>query len=251
MKAVIGSVVAAAALCVAVQVPVHAAASQSPTATTTSKLPDATLAPRIEKRIHDSSLKKYDIKVSVNDGVATLTGTVPTETDRRKATDLATITGVARVDNQLVVDMNATGTAGKVESKVDRAGEKTKAGVGKAIDKSSEGIGTAAAKTKDAGETAWEKTKEGADVAWVKTKEGAAKAGEAITDTYIKTRVHSKFVDEDSLKGSDITVDVRDHVVTLSGTVPSEAGRARAIEETQKVDGVHKIVDRMRIGTKK
>ena len=240
MKAVIGSVLAAAALFVAGPVPVHAAAPQSPTATTTSKLPDATLTPRIEKRIHDSSLKKYDIKVSVNDGVATLTGTVSNETDRRKATELATITGVSRVDNQLVVDTNSTGTTGKVESKVDRASEKTKAGVNKAIDKS-----------KDAGETAWEKTKEGADVAWVKSKEGAAKAGEAMTDAYIKTRVHSKFIDEDSLKGSDISVDVRDHVVTLSGTVPSDAGRARAIEETKKVEGVHKIVDRMMVGPKK
>jgi osmotically-inducible protein OsmY len=39
--------------------------------------------------------------------------------------------------------------------------------------------------------------------------------------------------------------------VVLSGTVPSEAGRARAIEETKKVDGVNKIIDRMTIGAKK
>jgi osmotically-inducible protein OsmY len=261
MKAAIGCVAAAAALFVAGQVPMHAAAPQAPT-TTTSKVPDSTLGPRIEKRINDSSLKKYNIKVTMNDGVATLTGTVPTEADRRQAAELATITGVSRVDNQLIVDLNATGTAGTVERKVDKGAEKTKSGVDKAIDKSAEGIGKAGDKTKDGAETAWEKTKEGANVAWVKTKagtakaadksaEGVAKAGEAITDTYIKTRVHSKFVDEDLLKGSDISVDVNDHIVTLSGTVPSEAGRARAIEETKKVDGVNKIIDRMMIGSKK
>jgi len=274
MKAAIGSVAVAAAVFVAAQVPMRAAASQAP-ATTTAQSSTADLDSKIEKRINDSSLKKYDIKVSVNDGVATLKGTVPTEADRRKAAQLATISGIARVDNQLVVDMNAAakGTAGTAESKVernvDRGAEKTKAGVDKAIDKSAEGIGTATEKTREGAETAWEKSKDGAEVAWVKTKqgtakvadksaqgaskagEGIAKAGEAIADTFIKTRIHSKFVDEELLKGSDISVDVNDHVVVLSGTVPSEAGRARAIEETKKVDGVNKIIDRMTIGPKK
>src|SRR5215831_1811591 len=148
MKTVIGSVVVAA-LFIAGQVPMRAAAPQAPS-TSTTRLPDSTLGPRIEKRINDSSLKKYNIKVSVNDGVVTLTGTVPTEADRRKAADLAAITGVSRVDNQLIVDLNATGTAGKVEGKVDKGAEKTKSGVDKAIDKSAEGVNTA-----------WEKTKEG------------------------------------------------------------------------------------------
>jgi osmotically-inducible protein OsmY len=276
MKVAIGSVAVAAALVVVGQVPTRAAASQAP-ATTTTKSSTADLDSAIEKRIHDSSLKKYDIKVSVADGVATLRGTVATEADRRKAAELATISGISRVNNQLIVDMNTAGdvrgTAGTAESKVernvDKGAEKTKAGVDKAIDKSAEGVGTAAEKTKEGAATAWEKSKDGAEVAWVKTKEGTAKvadksaqgaakagegiakAGEALTDTFIKTRIHSKFVDEDLLKGSDISVDVNDHVVVLSGTVPSEAGRARAIEETKKVDGVNKIIDRMKIGPKR
>jgi osmotically-inducible protein OsmY len=254
MKATIGSVAVAVALFAAGLVPMRAAAMQAPAATTT-RSSTADLDSTIEKRIHDSSLKKYDIKVSVTDGVATLRGTVATEADRRKATELATISGISRVDNQLIVDMNATGTAGTsestVERSVDKSAEKTKAGVNKAIDKSAAGVGTATEKTKAGAETAWEKSKDGAEVAWVKTKQGVAKAGEAITDTYLKTRIHSKFVDEDLLKGSDISVDVKDHVVVLSGTVPSEAGRARAVEETKKVDGVNKIIDRMTIGPKK
>jgi len=241
MKAVMGSVVVVAAVLLAV--PTLAAAPQAPS-TTTSKAPDATLGAKIDKRIHDSSLKKYDIKVMVNDGVATLTGTVATEGDRRRAAQLATIDGVSRVDNQLVVDLNAgtatKGTTGKAESKIDKGAEKTKKGVDKAIDKTKEGAGTA-----------YEKSKEGASKAADKSAQGVAKAGEAITDTYIKTRVKSKFLDEDLLKDSDITVDVNDHVVTLSGTVLTEAGRARAVEEAKKVDGVHRVIDRMTIGPKK
>jgi len=244
MKAAIVSVVVAAAVLVAGQVPMQAAAPQAPTTTTASKSPDAMIGSKIEKKINASSLKKYDIKVSVNDGVATLTGTVATEGDRRRAAQLATIDGVSRVDNQLVVDLNAgtaaKGTTGKAESNIDKGAEKTKKGVDKAIDKTKEGAGTA-----------WEKSKEGASKAADKSAQGLSKAGEAITDTYIKTRVHSKFLDEDLLKGSDISVDVNDHVVTLSGTVPTAAGRARAIEEAKKVEGVHQVIDRLTIGPKK
>jgi len=38
---------------------------------------------------------------------------------------------------------------------------------------------------------------------------------------------------------------------TLSGTVMSEAGRLRAIEEAKKVEGVHHVINRMTIGPKK
>jgi len=234
MKAAWGSVVVVAAVLVAGPVSMHAA----PQATAAAPA-DSTLDARIVKRINDSSLKKYNIKVSVDNAVATLTGTVATEAERQRAAQLATIPGVARVDNQLVVDLDAgraKGTAGRVE----KGAEKTKEGTNKAIDKSAEGISKAT-----------EKTKEGAAKAADKSASGIGKAGEAITDTWIKTRVKSKFVGEDLLKDSDITVDVTDHVVTLSGTVLSEAGRARALEDTKQVEGVHQVIDKLTIGPKK
>ena len=72
-----------------------------------------------------------------------------------------------------------------------------------------------------------------------------------ITDSWIVTRVHSKFVDEDLLKGSDINVDSKDHVVTLKGTVMSAAGRARAVAQAREVEGVHRVIDQLVIGPKK
>jgi len=223
MKAAFGSIFVVAAL-IAVPAPMRAAAPQATTSA------DHNLDERIEKRLDASSLKKFHVKVSVTNGIATLTGTVATEADRQKATQVATIPGISRVENQLIVDLAApTGTAGTVKSTTKDAAEKTKEGA----------------------EKVGEKTKDGAEKVADKTKEGLSKTGEVITDSWITTRVHSKFVDEDLLKHSDIHVDTKDHVVTLRGTVMSAAGRARAVEQAKEVEGVHKVVDLLTIGPKK
>src|SRR3954468_11525805 len=57
------------------------------------------------------------------------------------------------------------------------------------------------------------------------TEAGLSKTGEVITDGWITTRVHERFVTEDLLKNSNITVDTDKHVVTLKGTVMTSAGR--------------------------
>jgi hyperosmotically inducible protein len=69
----------------------------------------------------------------------------------------------------------------------------------------------------------------------------------AVKDGWLVMKIHSDLVDEDVLSGSNIDVDVKNGVVTLQGTVPSEAGRARAIAEAKKTDGVKNVVDQMRI----
>jgi hyperosmotically inducible protein len=181
---------------------------------------DKTLDDRIEHRIKgDASLKKYDIDVSVDQGVATLTGTVATDAQRARAAQDARIHGVASVNNRIVVDASASGkgTAGVLKEKAADVADKTKDAGAKAIDKS---------------------------------KEGLSKTGEAITDGWITGRVHSGFVGEDLLKNSDIDVDTNNHVVTLKGTVTSAAGRARAVAIAKKVEGVHEVIDHLTIGPK-
>jgi len=186
---------------------------------------------QIEKAIKaDPMLKQDDIHVSVTDNVVTLSGTVPTDAERARAAELAKVAGVSRVDNQIVVDPYAKpkGTAGKIE-------EKSKEGV---------------EKTKSTAEKAGEKTKEGSEKAWDKTKEGAGKVADESSDAYILSRVKSRFVGVDTLKGSDINVDVDKHVVTLKGTVPSEAARARAIDIAKRTEGVHDVVDHLTVKMK-
>lgn len=216
MKRCIGTFVCSIAFVGAGMSSSQAAVPQATAAAATS---DSALRSRIDSRIQkDPALKKYDIGVTVEAGVATLTGTVPTEADRAKATELATMKGVARVDNKLLVDLAAAarpkGTSGKVMDK-----------------------------TKDAGE----KTKEGAEKAVAKTKEGLSKTGEVITDGWITTRVKGKFVGDDLMKGSDVNVDTKDHVVTLRGTVVSAAARAHAVAQAKEVEGVQRVVDMLTI----
>jgi osmotically-inducible protein OsmY len=74
-----------------------------------------------------------------------------------------------------------------------------------------------------------------------------ASQARAVKDGWLVMKVHSEMVDEDLLSGSDIDVDVKDGVVTLRGTVPTEAGRARALEVARKNDGVKSVVDRLTI----
>lgn len=69
----------------------------------------------------------------------------------------------------------------------------------------------------------------------------------AVKDGWLVMKIHSDLVDEDLLSGSNIDVDVKDGVVTLQGTVPSEAGRTRAIAEAKKTDGVKNVVDQLKI----
>ena len=80
------------------------------------------------------------------------------------------------------------------------------------------------------------------------TKDTAKKTGNAVTDGWITMKVHSQFIPEDALEGSDIDVDTKNGVVTLNGTVVTEAGKARAIAIAKATDGVTSVNDRLRIG---
>lgn len=177
-----------------------------------------TLDKQIEHRLSkDASLKTYHLNVMVEGGVATLTGTVATDAQKTRAGRLAHVSGITRVDNQIVVDRSVA-TKGTVGEKMKSAGRKTK---------------------------------EGAEKVAEKTKEGLSKTGEAITDAWITSRVKTSFIGEDRLKGSDINVDTNDHVVTLKGTVATEAGRAKAVALARQVEGVHHVVDHLTVGPKR
>jgi osmotically-inducible protein OsmY len=81
-----------------------------------------------------------------------------------------------------------------------------------------------------------------------RAKKGMRRTGEAIDDVWITTKVKWFFLGDDLLKGSSINVDTKNRVVTLNGTVKTEAGRARAVALANDTDGVTKVVDRLTIG---
>jgi hyperosmotically inducible protein len=81
-----------------------------------------------------------------------------------------------------------------------------------------------------------------------RAKAGLNKAGDKIDDAWITTKVKWFMMGDDLLKGSDINVDTSSNVVTLKGTVKTEAGRARAIALAKDTDGVKRVVDELKIG---
>lgn len=79
------------------------------------------------------------------------------------------------------------------------------------------------------------------------TRGVAGRSGNAITDSWITMKVHSQFVPEDALEDSDIDVETRGGVVTLTGTVATAAGKSRAVAIAKGTDGVKSVSDRLRV----
>jgi osmotically-inducible protein OsmY len=153
---------------------------------------DDAIEDRIEYRLETSATtRKYDVRVKVRNGVATLEGDVATAAQKAEAEKLAKVDGVTRVENKIDVDPDED------KSVADRV------------------------------------------------KAGLSKTGETITDAWITTKVKWFFLGEDELKGSDINVDTNNKVVTLKGTVKTQAGRQKANQLARDTEGVSKVVDQL------
>ena len=110
---------------------------------------------------------------------------------------------------------------------------------------------TVAEKTAEAADKSKDAVVKTAKIVAEKTKDGLSKTGEVMTDGWITTRVHERFVGEDLLKDSDISVDTDKHIVTLKGTVTGRAGRNRATTVAKGTEGVRRVVNRLTIGPKR
>ena len=72
------------------------------------KVSDQALQDRIEHRLQtDQGLRRYDVRVKVDDRDVTLRGTVATDTQKHDAEALARLAGVDDVDNKIDVDKDA------------------------------------------------------------------------------------------------------------------------------------------------
>ena len=93
--------------------------------TAAAKPTDETLKDRIERQLDLSPVvKKYDVKVRVDNAVATLTGTVATEAQKSEAARLAKVSGITSVKNELAVDRSVDQTlAERSKSGMRKTGE--------------------------------------------------------------------------------------------------------------------------------
>lgn len=221
-------------------------------------------------------LRASDLKVSVNDGRATLTGTVEEDVTKDLAKQIALgVKGITAVDNQIKVQADYVapppGTERAfgevVEDASITAAVKSKLVWSRHTDGLTTDVDTNRGKVRLTGsaDTAAEKDLAGRLAAntrgvvsvdnqlVVKHAHGAkptmtdkakssAKEGKAdVADGWITTKVKSTFMYSTNVDGSDITVSTSKGIVTLSGKVDSGAERALAIELAQNVRGVKSV----------
>lgn len=231
-------------------------------------------------------LRANELKVSVKDGKATLTGNVPESVNKELAKEIALgVNGIKEVDNQIVVDADKpvlhnapAGSYGEViDDATITAAVKSKLlwskytnGLKTTVETKSGRVtltGTADSEAardlagRLAGNTrgvvsvrnmlkvvplakaavGTTSTVTGAPAGSVLPQVSAAKTEQAVSDTWITTKVKSTLLYSSNVSGADITVTTVAGVVTLKGKVDSGAERALAIELAQNVNGVKSV----------
>lgn len=207
-------------------------------------------------------LRANDLKVSVDNGTATLTGTVPEEVNKDLAKQIALgVAGVNKVDNQIVVtsdyeapkpstdrsfgefiDDASITTAVKSKLLWSKHAEGMAADVDSRLGKVTlRGTADSAASKEAAGRLA-RNTKGVVSVdnriEVVTPKTTQRTAGQSMSDTWITTKVKSSLAYSSNVNGSAISVTTSKGVVDLSGKVNSGAEKALAVELTESIRGV-------------
>jgi len=162
------------------------------------------------KLLADKMVGGLKIDVDTDHGVVTLTGPVDTKVERSHAMNIARHThGVRRVVDNLRVEKKSAST-GVVDRSVDAV------------------KGTSGTIAKDT--------------------EGAAKAtGRFFSDAEITSAVKTKLAADSGVHSMDVHVDTDKGVVTLTGSVRTEADRADAVRITRDTMGVKQVVDKLTV----
>lgn len=221
----------------------------------------------------NTHLQAHDLKVTLDQGVATLTGKVHEEVSKELAQQIALgVSGVDEVDNRIEVDADYQAPKPSSErSYGDRVGDAsiTAAVKSKLLwSKHAEGLsanvetlagtvtllGTATSSEAKAmagllaSNTRGVKTVENQlkvgkaeDTLVEDAKEEAADLGQQISDSWITTKVKSTLFYTSNVDGSDISVTTKDGVVTLSGTVANGSEHDLAVELARNIRGVASV----------
>jgi hyperosmotically inducible protein len=217
-------------------------------------------------------LRANDLKVSVENGKATLTGKVEEDVNKDLAKQIALgVNGIKDVDNQIVVQADyvppaqssSRGYGEAIDDATITAAVKSKLIWSKHTDgfttnvetKSGKVILTGAADNTADKDLAGHLAMHTRGVASVDNRlvvdgkkqavnageKSANKTGTEIADSWITTKVKSTYAYSSNVDGSDISVSTAHGVVTLTGKVDSGAERALAIELAKNVRGVKSV----------
>jgi osmotically-inducible protein OsmY len=153
------------------------------------------------------ALKPWRIDVDTSSsGAVTLSGTVDSDTDRSEAVKIARATeGVTAVNDNLRVQPQSVATTGTVKDTTDVRN--------------------------DAREIKGD------------ARSAARQTAQAIDDSWITTKIASKFFLDDDVRARSIDIDTRNGMVTLKGSVGSEGERQHALSIARSTDGVTMVHD--------
>ena len=181
------------------------------------------------KLLADKTVGGQNIDVDTVDHVVTLTGSVDTAAERARATTIARhTTGVHRVVDKLAIEKKSPSNDSlidKTENGAKKAGEATKDAAEKTVDAVKGTSGTAA---KD-------------------TEAAAKKTGHVMSDAEITSAVKTKLAADEGVHATDIHVDSDKGVVTLTGSVRSDAEKADALRIARQTMGVKRVVDKLTV----
>jgi len=215
-------------------------------------------------------LRANDLKVSVHNGKATLSGTVEESVNKDLAKQIALgVNGVKEVDNNIVVkadyvapartanrsygetiddatitaaikskllwSRHADGLSADVDTKMGKVTLKGTADTAAAKDLAKRLAQNTRGVVSVDNELVVDGTKTAA------TKNADSTNGHAIADAWITTKVKSTYAYSSNVDGSDISVKTADGIVSLSGKVESGAERALAVELAKNVKGVKSV----------
>jgi hyperosmotically inducible protein len=193
--------------------------------------------------IPENALEGSDIDVDTSAGVVTLTGTVPTDAGRARAIAIAKATdGVKNVVDKLRIGRAGGDIASSREAGRAAGAEAREAGreAGAAAREAGREAGAGA---REAGREAGAAARDAGRSAG----ETAGTAGRTITDGWIKSKIYAQFITEDGLDDADIDLDIEKGVVTMNGTVPTDAARARAVALAKGTDGVKTVNTNLKV----
>lgn len=80
-----------------------------------------------------------------------------------------------------------------------------------------------------------------------KTAQAADATMRAIEDGRVTAKIKAKMALDDSVKALNLDVDTKDGVVTVKGTVRSDAERQRALALARETAGVTQVVDQLQV----
>jgi osmotically-inducible protein OsmY len=80
-----------------------------------------------------------------------------------------------------------------------------------------------------------------------RSREAMQRGASSVNDTWITTKIQSKFFLDNAVKGYNVNVDTSNGVVTLKGQVESEAAKQAAESIAKDTEGVTRVVNQLTI----